>query len=287
MVLFTMRLLFVVLCSSLLISACAGNEQCERLAYDNKHGLNVVFFPDGYGEQEADELAHYAMESILAKEPFTSKPFINFYRVKNDDPSICVEGVAGDVIGGFSHDPLAPLDCDIARVKELVNQCNIPKGKIIVLTNETVAAQTSLGFHESGVMFLDMKNQPPEIIQHEFGHFFGLVDEKVKLYSFALGPGWEPAPNCVTSLDKAELQWRWLYPAEHEFERGCAGNPDWYKPEYPVLMSEFPDPSWNYGVFNEWYLGQVLDCCYARTPPLCHAFFSAYPAWTDCRAESH
>jgi hypothetical protein len=174
------------------VSACSTvNAPCEELSRHNKNALNIIVFQDGFSEQEFRELGTYVKDTLLEKEPFRNRPYMNFYLIQQDNPEICVEGEQLPIIDGYSPDPLAPLRCDIEKVKVLASSCGVEKAKLIILTNDTVASQTSMTFAESGVMFLDMKNQPPEIIQHEFAHFFGLVDERAKLYSHSLGPGRE------------------------------------------------------------------------------------------------
>lgn len=284
---------FLILVLSTLLAACAPvQEPCVRLSYDGPRAMNVLLVRDGFDEAEFDGLARSVRETLLAKEPFASNPRINFYAVDNDDDAVCVAGDPLPVLGEAASDPLAPLECDVEAMRRLAASCNVERAKLIILTNDTVAAQTSITYAESGVMFLDMKNQPPEIIQHEFAHFFGLVDERPKLYSHALGAGREPAPNCVPTPERAEAAWRRFYPENHSFPQGCAGNPDWFAPEYPTLLSKFPDPSWGYGAFTTWYLNETLTCCYSgdgRMPAAegrCAAFFERYPAWNACREGS-
>lgn len=278
-------LLATLLLAACFLAACASTgPSCERLSYDNPDGLTIILVQDGFTEEKFRQLAWSVRDTILEKEPFASKPRLNFYLLNNSDTSICVAGDPLPVIGEPGADPLAPLVCDIPRVRELASQCGVARGKLLILTNESVTSQTSITHHESGVMFLDMKNQPPEIIQHELAHFFGLVDERSLLHSHALGPGREPAPNCRPTLAEAEALWRPYYPANHSFPQGCAGHPDWYKPEQPTLLSEFPDPSWEYGEFNRRYLASVLECCYAPEQlEGCDDFFAAYPSWSGCR----
>lgn len=273
---------FLALAFVFLLTSCTSHSLCKEIAYHDKHALNIVLFPDGFSPEMQAQLGAYFVASLKGQEPFTSKPYFNVYLIENVNRSICKPFRPETMYGGQSR--LPPLNCSVAQLVELVATCNIEKGKIIILTEDNVASQTSVTYSESGVIFLDMKNQPPEIIQHEFAHLFGLVDEKATLVSYALGPGREPAPNCVKTKAEAE-QWERFYPENHMFPQGCAGNPTWYKPEDQTLLSNLPDPHWSYGRFNEWYLGTIMDCCYAknRTAYSCDAFFAEFPEWNACR----
>ncbi len=270
----------------LALAACSSpSPPCERIAYDNPHALNVVFLQDGFTDAHAEELARGILAALAQKEPWRSHGSINAYLVRNDDPSLCVEGRAGPLIGGYGPDPLPPLQCDVANVTRLVGSCGVARAKIVVMTNDSVASQAGVSFAEPAVMFLDMRGMPPEIVQHEFAHLFGLVDESARIVSYADGPGRRAAPNCVATLEEAKARWGRLYPDGYAFPQGCAGEAAWYKPEEQTLMGRLPDPSYGYGAFDSWYLGTAMDCCYSPSPDpqACGAFFRDYPEWAGCR----
>lgn len=261
--------------------SCTQQSVCEVVSFHNENAMNIILFPDGFAQDLQEELGEYVIASIKEKEPFASKPYFNIYLINNQDRDIC-KPVKPSRIYGTIGSPLPPLNCSIEEVAELATACGVERGKIIIMTEDNVASQTNIGFYESGIMFLDMKNQVPEIIQHEFGHFFGLVDERTRLVSFALGPGRQPGPNCAPA--PGEARWKRFYPSNHTIAQGCAGHPEWYKPEMQTIM-QTPDPAKGYGAFNEWYLGTAMDCCYApnRTAYSCDAFFSEFPEWESCR----
>jgi hypothetical protein len=284
MVLLTMRTAFLLILLLSSVGCTAVSEPCVVQSYAHDTALNILLINDGFSQEAFTELGLFIEQSILAKEPFTSKPYLNIYRIENANDELCIPGERLPVLEDPRASPLPPLECDIEEVKRLANSCAVQHGKLLILTSDTVTSQTSLTHGESGVMFLDMKNQPPEIIQHEFAHFFNLKDERATLYSHSLGPGREPGPNCVTSEEEAQQAWRNYYPEAHVFPQGCAGNAAWYKPESKTLMDRFPDPSWEYGEFNRRYLASVLECCYGSVPlEGCERFFSAYPGWQGCR----
>lgn len=265
---------------ALLIIACSP---CENMNHSQKNNLPIIIMQDGFTKEEFNTHAEYIKKTILEKEPFASKPYLDFRVIHSG--KICTPGSPLLVMKGNTVadvDALPPLECNISQIQKLTSTCKVSQGKIIIVTNETITSQTTLSYQESGVMFLDMKNQPPEIIQHEFAHFFGLVDEKAVIYSHADGPGRETAPNCVATYEEAR-NWDILYGDNHTYPQGCAGSALAYKPESGTLLDAFPDPSDTYGVFDTWYLGRVMDCCYAKEEHECSNFFASYPQWEGCR----
>lgn len=278
-VLFAMRASLVFL--ALILTACAALQSpCEMQSFHGQDAMNIVFFQDGFTEPEFSAHAQSAMSAMLQKEPFVSKPYFNIYHVSNRNQDICMRGSPRPLIGAYARSPLHPFSCNVSAIEGMVNSCGIDRAKIIVLTNDTIVSQTAMSFDESAVMFLDMKNMPPEVIQHEFAHFFGLVDEEAQLYSHAIGPGRQPAPNCVETHGEAIKRWGDLYPQNHTFARGCAGSRNWYAPEEGTLMDRNPDPILGYGKFNTRYLARAMECCYARSADLaCSDFFEEYPEW--------
>jgi hypothetical protein len=267
----------------LFLLSCAPEPPCSVVSYNNENAMNIILFPDGFDSPRQEALGEYIIETIKGKEPFKSRPYFNVYRIENYNTSICAPYRPETIYGGYGS-PLPPLNCSVAQVTALVSSCNIEKGKIIIMTSDNVASQTGISYDESGVMFMDMKNQVPEVIQHEFGHFFGLVDERPKLWSYALGAGRQPAPNCVKTAAETE-RWSRLYSENHTVPQGCAGNPDWYFPEHEAIMGPSPTVEKPYGAFNEWYISTAMDCCYARnrTAYTCEAFFAEFPEWKECR----
>lgn len=276
-----MKLKFLIL---IVLLSCV-KQPCEIISNDYNNGMNIIFFLDGFDYNQGQNLSNYFIETIKQKEPFASKPYFNFYYINNTNDSICIQGTVKEMFGDETKAPPPPLKCNVEKIKEMINTCNIKKGKIVVFTNDTVVSQTSVTYKDSGVMFMDMKNQLPEVMQHEFGHFFGLRDEQATLFSYALGIGRTPGPNCAESIDHAKIKFGQFFD-EEKIIKGCAGNPEWYASEGNVLMSRHPDPSWEYGGYDSWYLEMVMDCCYSGNQKImssesCSDFLDKYYVWQD------
>jgi len=241
-----------LLSALLTVAACAGGDHpfetrptvkgepdstvCAALSPVDRHGLNLVFYNDGYSDREAF-LADVATMSaaVAGVAPFSTFSALSFFVIMGADPAVCQTTLTSS---GRPQVKCSP------EVNQYVTHCNLDNFRLIVLTHEPSTSYSVVSTYKSSLLVLPTANLSAPTLKamflHELGHQLGLVDEKAR----ALGPvpadsaAFQPGPNCAPDVKTAQQWWRLDRddPALGYYF-GCAGNARWVRPTADSLMN--------------------------------------------------
>lgn len=260
----------------------------------HKHGLNLIFFSDGYlswDDFEKDiDLVLRGMQSV---EPWRSFTRFNVYKIRPKELDLCGIKVENE------RKPV--IRCSPEGLNSYLNKLVLDNQfKLVLLSRRDFQSWANVVRIADSGIFMSIPQSPQEeggeqIIGIQFlhllGHAFGLKDEELFVIAKFDASVLEPdGPNCAPNKKTAEKWWGHLvekYPNRVGYFQGCSGKKEYVMPTEGSLMNlgDLAKFTPDYGPVSEEYLSKLLKFCFGETTYKesdDSKFFEMYPEFKAC-----